>query len=1451
MLERYAVVLALALTLVAGASAPPASPRDRSGTGAAAELAYEIGGPLEGPRLPLMPTHNGEPAGFAGCIPELMNQGEESVDGSGSVYREWSPQDQWPIHRLYPGSVENWRGYWMKYVPVRSMVDQASLLKKWVAPEIPLAGGGGKASVEQYAAPVYWVPRFRDPRPTGKFTKPVPVLRTAPGTGFDLDLGELPIGLYVVRVIGVVGGEEGKQFYRKPLYLRLSVNDGPAGESSDYRMQAGYVDEFYSLAEFYFHAPAKREYRASLVVDEGTQAALLVQSIDLHDVLAGIVRRPIKQRMTLTTPDELQVLREQTAKPVKLAITIADAEKRRDLDMAIWQALPPLNAQLGGIYGENKERGGYHADVTFGFGGKTLKELEAEHGKWEMPRQALSPVLIENKKLKLQYTMADLAAHKPLPDPFPVKDRGLGLVTPAPGVARASTSRPAAGEPRPQYYTIVADAAAHRFNPFFQELRRNAQRYHETGDVEAGWSAAVQLVRTAWQYPTLDATQALGAVITRQAGFSTDRFYRRQAHIPVGTGNGIGSDQLLDFYDQVFEVIKGNQALADSVGRFVPWVKTPDDVIQLLDVYLVQYQAKRVIRYNFLYDNYPAWIAKPAAVLGDRSVTDPWMKWLFAKAYVYPNPPSGMADMLITGNDRDGIGYIGSWSYGLGEQAGKAGSYLDSYVRAGGDAKYDLSNPRSFPKVAQAAYFPLRSRIGGLNFPRIGDVAGPDKGYGYLFDSVAQAAPQGWRLTKDPQFAYVLKHVTGRKGQSDADWNEIEKTAAVVQRPPWMDSRSRVLVNWFGLLESGTQYDDFRFHRTVMLRVGQGHGHAHNDTLDLQITAHGLPMTVDGGQRVGYGKPGDSTTRLHNLVEVDGKQWLGHSWVRTLNDTDGARYMLAEAVPPANLPNVKFYRRQVALVDVDEGQGYQPLSVEQTRPGAKLPTGVVTPNSYVLDVVRVSGGKTHRYCFHGALEDELVSNAVDQKNYEFPALPLPKDQPVDPSVECISIFRNQPIEGYPMQPLHWKGRAPAVLEATWRMAVTIPRYGLGESQMAPGIWSPTNPRKYTKLHLLGQEGATVMTGWYWCRQWSYGMNNLYTQQHRDEDADVVFPAIIEPYSGKPFVTERKLVDVAANETDALRAVAVEVTTNNGHTDLLVADGRPEKVRKIGDIAVSGEFAALSRDSKGLRLANLSGGTELRASDVVIKTSGRERTAKVVRIGYEDKVMRIQPLASSVAWPTGAAAVAGRIIEIGSAQHQTTYTLSDATAASAAGEGLQQLELSTQGGADLSMARVLRVDAGKRQVLTSIGLPMLAGVPCPGFDRNLAATNQDGSKTWRAHYLGRSSDPFVKGYLFELDGPVSEADFAGANNGLRTWEYGVGDMLRQSTFASLVRISDGVFKLTADVGLSVSLRGESLESSVDGEQWAPAAGVERADGLVTVRVTQEQVWGTAMYLKVRP
>jgi len=262
-----------------------------------------------------------------------------------------------------------------------------------------------------------------------------------------------------------------------------------------------------------------------------------------------------------------------------------------------------------------------------------------------------------------------------------------------------------------------------------------------------------------------------------------------------------------------------------------------------------------------------------------------------------------------------------------------------------------LTRPDLYPKPLAHCNWQLAINVAGQEFLRIGDVTGPDKTPGFMLQNVPAAAVNGWNWSHDPRFAWILKNVAGRNDQSDAAWQAIETAAAQVRRAPWLDQPSRQVYNWAGILETGRPHDDWRFRRAAYVRTGLGIGHAHGDSLDLQIVAHGLPMTVDGGQRGGYSKPGDAMTRLHNVVEVNGHGYAGQSWVRTLADATGARYLAVSAEPPIG---TRLFRRQVALIDVDEGTGSLPLSVEQQQRNAKLPPGVVTANSYVFDVFRVS-----------------------------------------------------------------------------------------------------------------------------------------------------------------------------------------------------------------------------------------------------------------------------------------------------------------------------------------------------------------------------------------------------------------------------------------------------------------------------------------------------------------
>jgi len=1006
--------------------------------------------------------------------------------------------------------------------------------------------------------------------------------------------------------------------------------------------------------------------------------------------------------------------------------------------------------------------------------------IEAEYGKWAIaPVDNPKGVLMENKKLEeLQalangvYTLADLSAQRPLPDPYPFKDDGAGIYTPPAKPGQAA-----------QNWHPVADAVRDRIRAYFGMIEAKTGSYATAGNAADARDAAVMLCRAAYEFPAMDHANAMSSFIVQPGAYGRDLRCRQREthHWPCDL-------ETVTCYDRLFDFLRNNEDLAKSVGRFIPWVKTPQDVIQLLDVYLVQHMAKRYMRYHNSWGNEPASILKAATVLGDPAVTDPIMAWLFHRTWVYPQSPSGYPDFLVTGMDRNGVSYIGSYFYAMGGEISSDGEEFETYRRAGGNPKYDLSDRARFPKVEAAPYWQLRARMAGLYYPRIGDVTGPDKGYGAWFDAPEAPVRRGWRWTHDPQFAFMLKHYYGKKTETEAEWKGVEEAAAKCPRAPWLENRSRFIANWCGVLESGVEYDDFRFRRAAMLRIGYGRGHSHADMLDLQVYAHGYPATIDGGQRGGYSQPGDDAEFVHNLVTVE-DGFAGAGWLAALSDMTGARYMRAER----HAPEGKLYRRHVALIDVDEGQGAKPLTPAQLKPDFKPDPQAVTPNSYVFDVVRVAGGKTHTYCFHGPVDHEMRTNLPQTAAWE---------QMAEQDKRFLGEFRKTKRS--------FAGNAPDVLQADW----VLLRVGPGSEQnLAPAIWNPESPRKITRLHVLGQNGARVLSGWLDCYQWKYGFTNLYIQRRSAAEQESVFPAIVEPYVGEPFIIGRRLLDVPDNEQNARRAVAVEIKTKNGHTDICFADGRPEKVRKVGPVEVAAEFAFYSVDADGVRLASITGGTRLVTPDVILRPSTTERSGKIVKAEPNAKTMLLD-----TEWPRSL--LVGRTIEVGQPGHWTTYTIRDVKPAQ------NGCSLIVEGGADYYRSRVLAVDAASATVHCAVALPG-KGL---GLDKAWVASNEGRTKFWRAEYLGGSRDDAR--YGFKLTGaPVTQDDF-GPDGALCLWEYGVGDVVRQTTFASLRRIEPNVFQLEADVDVSVSLKAGSVEISADRKAWVAAQIQKDGEWLVT-------------------
>jgi hypothetical protein len=1329
---------------------------------------YEIGGPLAGPKLPLFKTQHGEKPGYPGNLP-----GQYDHDPLA------------PELQLYPGSVEHYRAYMFKYMPIRSFFDRQSMLQNWVAPDIP---GVDSSQVEEYASPVYHVPRHAPCIDTGFKLKPVPVVRCRVGSPvIELELGELDTGLYAVRVIGAVETKKLRSF-REPLYLRAEVNDGISGEKSIHRLRLGYCDEFYSVAEIYFHAHGKRAYTMKLMVDQGSKVDLLVHNVTLDDALAGTDRRIIKTHKAFSDKGAEQ--------------GIPSSKEERSLrDDTIWKAFPPINRQGSHLGQWSGDEHVLSENVFLGVSDKSREQIEAEFGIWERPGElddtANRGVFLVNRKLGLRYTVEDLANHKPLPEPYPYKDDGSGLYYPDP-------ENPGQGK----VWAPVAAEVSNRIRDYYRYISERTGQWQRTGEPDRAHDAAIALARWAYSFPTIDFANYLSSLVRDKGPYGRDYRCRRRETVALFLPHYAGYVETLYNYDSLYNFIKDNQDLAESIGRYVPWVRTPQDVIKLIDVYLLQTTAKRIMRYHYHTD--PMEIANLASIVGDNTVTDPWMEWLFSRTFIYPLPPVGIQDAMVTGCERDGCEYIGSSYYAQGEGASRVALALERYVDAGGNAEYNLSDQERYPKPAAHVYWRLKNVVAGWDFLRIGDVAGPDKAPGHTLRELGFARA-GWKWMQDPGFAFIIRNYLERSNETDPEWERISEAAAEVKRAPWLDNRSRMMPMWASILESGLEHDDPRFRRAAYVRIGFGVGHQHNDTMDLQVVAHGQPATIDAGQRGGYSTPSDRNTRVHNVVEVDGEQIVAYSWASTLADATGAQYTQVEAEPPGN---TTLFRRQVALIDVDEGEDSRPLAIPQQRPGAELPDGITPANSYVFDVFRVAGGVVHTYCFHGTVNDAFQWN-------------VPDAEPVEPGDESdtgryLGKFGNLPE-------MKFAGTAPATLEAVWRQKrMEHQRDQAGSEELMLGEnFHPDLPRRFTKLHLFDVEGAHAMRANLDCFQWKYDFTCLMVQKVAEaETQDSAYAAIVEPYIGEPFITENRLLPIVNNEADARRAVAVEVKTANGHTDLCFADGRPQKAREIAnmDLTVSGEFAYYSTDDQGFRQATLVGGTILDAPGIKLKTARRERIGTVSKVDYSIRTVWLDQQ-----WP--ARDVPG-VFEIGLPGHKTSYT---ALNVAPDNDGTR---ITVENGADYFRAPIVDINPQDSTVKCALGLTMN---PRPGTDKNWVASDDDMTTFWRADVVGDKT--------FRLQpGPINQEMFGKAGV-LRLWEYGVGDMVRQSTFVSIRRLDGDIYELSADVDVEVSLPGKEIETSKDKASWE-SISTQKADGLVGIAIPVEDLSSDGrIYLRV--
>jgi hypothetical protein len=465
-----------------------------------------------------------------------------------------------------------------------------------------------------------------------------------------------------------------------------------------------------------------------------------------------------------------------------------------------------------------------------------------------------------------------------------------------------------------------------------------SKAFEESGSETAGWDAAVLLCATAEKYPCIDFYYSQLGPNGEFSKSEAPRWDDSLGKTVYGGWAGIDLRRLAEAYDKTFDFIDGNQALADYVHTRIPWVKTPRDVVELLDTNILQHGIdclnRRIIREDLAAAYLPV-------IQGVSDVSRKMLEnGLFNALHENMADAGGLDDQAFTSFSRGGVHYIGSTLY-VGPALEEISNVLKLYREAGGDPKFDMSNQALYPHMAEAAYTKHALHTAG-GFPIV----------------IGDAMDLSRKREEHPAYPSRV----------------LEGFGAVV-------------------LEDGQDQSNPRAKRAVATHTGIGRGHSHQDQLNLEFFAHGVRLMPDlGGRQEGkfHANPNMRTNCMHNIVWIDRKEFTNTfpgstcsatGWTTAFSPQPGSQYM-ANSARATSHPDVSIYQRSTAMID-----------------GNVSPDDA---DVYLFDVFRVKGGKEHIYCFHGAYSDKIETGMPLKPAQSEEAKAILKDRPEDSMQEGVA-----------------------------------------------------------------------------------------------------------------------------------------------------------------------------------------------------------------------------------------------------------------------------------------------------------------------------------------------------------------------------------------------------------------------------------------------------------------
>lgn len=964
------------------------------------------------------------------------------------------------------------------------------------------------------------------------------LLRLAPGSPpVTLALPGLPVGLYSFYVYGAVDAKGRDQLERvwRPCPMEFTAT-GPDGE----RVESGRLLLKQDLRPrrmqgFHLHADKPGDYTLAFSVPPQALETPLIQRIELLDQLAGLPDEAVKRSQNVSRGP---------AVPLQ---TLSDERRRRDAD--IWAALPPLNLHLQ-VHSQVKQFQAPPPGVALP--PWQLRAYLGQPSHYHI-RHALTPLDMINPQS--QQVLSHDAVVRGVPWPGQWADDGTGIFF---------SREKYPGLPHSGYVTPRAEILGGRVRQFVGLLgawdyrdASLARKYFETGDPNVGHDAALALVRLAYDWPALEMNLHEIRLCTHSPDFEFERDWSasRNGKYFYEGWSGDMAVCFLNAYDQLFPYIDGNQVFADAVHRFLPWVKTPQDVIRFLDRRLVFASVrdfnKGLIRAAPVEDF-------AAQVLGPGPLTAPFFDLTRQHAEIYPFLGT-YQELYATALSRSGSYHIGAFMvYALGSaQDLIAKAYMHKMARQQNvPLRMDLSDIARYPKVRAAGDFLIEMwPAGGFPF-MIGDASGgPHTGLeaSKRLTMARDSLEKAFALYGDPRHAALLKELCGSQDPA------VLRAAEGVPNPI-LHAPSRVIPDYGAIIEQGVEETDPAKKTAMTLRLGIGQGHAHSDFLDLNFFALGLPVAVDLACRsegANWSRPSASWSFLHN-----------HAIAHDSEDPKGAGGQTGE-------PWLSIFAPPLVRASYTDAPG----AVRLDRDAILMSVGD-TGVCYALDVQRLRGGKLHTWCFHGCESDELELNTPLQAN----------------TVRWI----DRTLEG-----THKTGKAPDTLQATWTMTRAgreIPHSFTGggviqtvgcEPAVLGERYDPARPPVHVRATLLGCGGHAVLQGNPYSQAYAYAFPFLWVQRDAGPAASV-YPAVYEWYRGATPVV--RTVELAGK--DPLQVV---VTTTSGQQDTYAV--------------TSESFAVVSRDEAGVRYAKLSGLAQFTGGDLIVQAAPAVYSARITDIDY--------------------------------------------------------------------------------------------------------------------------------------------------------------------------------------------------------------------------------------------